>query len=120
MGKDYLVTPQTTSMETKHLPASPPQCNVRSIMSVEVDLRAPQTSSMAVEAEDPLVNIPRQCNTLPMHYPHEQIQDTLEQDLIISHKFSHESQHLTYQDATPEEQVVQSSIGNCYESPCNL
>jgi len=26
----------------------------------------------------------------------------------------------TYQDATPEEQVVQSSIGNCYESQCNL
>jgi hypothetical protein len=26
----------------------------------------------------------------------------------------------TYQDATPEEQVVQSLIGNCYESHCNL
>jgi hypothetical protein len=115
-----LVTPETTSMEAKHLPASPPQCNVRSIMSVEVDLRAPQTSSMAVEAEDPLVNIPRQCNTLPMHYPHEQIQDTLEQDLIILHKFSLESQDSTYQDATPEERVVQSPIGNCVESQCNL
>ncbi|CAK9203209.1 unnamed protein product [Sphagnum troendelagicum] len=78
--------------------------------TVEIDLRAPQTSSMAMELEHPLVNIPPQCNTLSMHYPHEQIQDTLEQDLIISHKFSHESQHLTYQDATPEEQVVQSSI----------
>ncbi|KAH8940983.1 hypothetical protein BDL97_14G013500 [Sphagnum fallax] len=108
--RSNLVAPQTTSMEAKHLPASPPQCNVRSIMSVEVDLRAPQTSSMAKEAEDPLVNIPRQCNTLPMHYPHEQIQGTLEQDLIISHKFSLESQDLTYQDATPEEQVVQSPI----------
>jgi hypothetical protein len=115
-----LVTPETTSMEAKHLPASPPQCNVRSIMSVEVDLRAPQTSSMAVEAEDPLVNIPRQCNTLPMHYPHEQIQDTLEQDLIILHKFSLESQDSTYQDATPEERVDQSPIGNCVESQCNL
>ncbi len=115
-----LVTPQTTSMEAKHLPASPSQCNVRSIMSVEIDLRAPQTSSMAMEAEDPLVNIPPQCNTLSMHYPHEQIQDTSEQDLIISHKFSLESQHFTYQDATPEEQVVQSPIGNCVESQCNL
>jgi len=115
-----LVTPQTTSTEAKHLPASPSQCNVRSIMSVEIDLRAPQTSSMAMEAEDPLVNIRPQCNTLSMHYPHEQIQDTLEQDLKISHKFSLESQHLTYQDATPEEQVVQSPIGNCVESQCNL
>jgi hypothetical protein len=115
-----LVTPQTTSMEAKHLPASPPQCIVRSIMSVEVDQRAPQTSSMAMEAEDPLVNIPPQCNTLCMHYPYEQIQDTLEQDLIISHKFSLESQDSTYQDATPEEQVVQSPIGNCVESQCNL
>jgi hypothetical protein len=70
-----LVTPQTTSMEAKHLPASPPQCNVRSIMSVEIDPRAPQTSSMAMEAEDPLVNNPPQCNTLSMHYPHEQMQD---------------------------------------------
>jgi hypothetical protein len=26
----------------------------------------------------------------------------------------------TYQDATPEEQVVQSPLGNCYESQCNL
>jgi hypothetical protein len=118
--KINLVTAQTTSMEAKHLPASPPQCNVLSITSVEVDLRAPQTSSMAMEAEDPLVNIPPQCNTLSMHYPHEQIQDTLEQDLMISHKFSLESLHSTYQDATPEEQVVQSSIGNCYESQCNL
>jgi hypothetical protein len=115
-----LLTPRTTSMEAKHFPASPPQCNVLSITSVEVDLRAPQTSSMAMEAEDPLVNIPPQCNTSSMHYPHEQIQDTLEQDLIISHKFSLESQRSTYQDATPEEQVVQSSIGNCYESQCNL
>ncbi len=115
-----IVTPQTTSMEAKHLPASLPQCNVLSIRSVEIDLRAPQTSSMALEAEDPLVNIPPQCNTLSMHDPHEQIQDTLEQDLIISHKFSLESQHSTYQDATPEEQVVQSSIGNSYESQCNL
>ncbi|CAM6058532.1 unnamed protein product [Sphagnum tenellum] len=105
-----LVTPQTTSMEAKDLPASPSQCNVRSIMSVEIDLRAPQTSSMAMEAEGPLVNIPPQCNTLSMHYPHELIQDTSEQDLIIWHKFSLESQHLTYQDATPEEQVVQSPI----------
>ncbi|CAK9203222.1 unnamed protein product [Sphagnum troendelagicum] len=105
-----LVTPQTTSMEAKYLPASPPQCNVRSITTVEIDLRAPETSSMAMEVEDPLVNIPPQCNTLSMHYTHEQIQDTLEQDLIILHKFSHESQHLTYQDATPEEQVIQSSI----------
>jgi hypothetical protein len=120
VGKDYLVTPQTTSMETKHLPASPPQCNVRSIMSVEIDLRAPQTSSMAMELEHPLVNIPPQCNTLSMHYPHEQIQDTLEQDLIILHKFSLESQDSTYQDATPEERVVQSAIGNCVESQCNL
>jgi hypothetical protein len=118
--KINLVTPQTTSMEAKHLPASPPQCNVLSITSVEIDLRAPQTSSMAMEAEDPLVNIPPQCNTLSMHYPHEQIQDTLEQDLIIAQKFSLESQHSTYQDATPEEQVVQSSIGNCDESQCNL
>ncbi|KAH9540584.1 hypothetical protein CY35_14G012500 [Sphagnum magellanicum] len=109
--RNNLVTPQTTSMEAKHLPASPPQCNVLSIRSVEIDLRAPQTSSMAMEAEDPLVNIPPQCNTLSMHYPHEQIQDTLEQDLIISHKFSLESQHSTYQDATPQEQVVQFSIG---------
>ncbi|CAN5958715.1 unnamed protein product [Sphagnum jensenii] len=105
-----LVTPQATSMEAKHLPASHPQCNLRSIISVEIDPRAPQMSSMAMEAEDPLVNIPPQCNTLSMHYPHEQRQGTLEQDLIISHKFSLESQHLTYQDATPEEQVVQSSI----------
>jgi hypothetical protein len=80
-----LVTPQTTSMEGKHLSASPPQCN-----------------------------------TLSIYYPHEQIEDTLEQDLIISHKFSLESQHSTYQDATSEEQVVQSPIGNCYESQCNL
>jgi hypothetical protein len=70
-----LVTPQTTSMEAKHLPASPPQCNVRSIMLVEIDPRAPQTSSMAMEAEDPLVNNPPQCNTLSMHYSHEQMQD---------------------------------------------
>ncbi|KAH9540591.1 hypothetical protein CY35_14G012800 [Sphagnum magellanicum] len=105
-----IVTPQTTSMEAKNLPASPPQCNVLSIRSVEIDLRAPQTSSMAMEAEDPLVNIPPQCNTLSMHDPNEQIQDTSEQDLIIWHKFSLESQHSTYQDATPEEQVVQSSI----------
>ncbi len=111
-----LVTPRTTSMEAKHLPASPRQCNVRSITSVEIDRRAPQTSSMTMEAEDPLVNIPPQCNTLSMHYPHEQIQDTLEQDLIILHKFSLESQQSTYQDATPQEGVVQSSIGNCYES----
>jgi hypothetical protein len=115
-----LVTPQTSSTKAEDLPTSPPQCNVQSIMSVEIDLRAPQTSSMAMEAEDPLVNIPPQCNTLSMHYPHEQIQDTLEQDLIILHKFSLESQHSTYQDATPEEQVVQSSIGNCVESQCNL
>jgi len=115
-----LVTPQTTSMEAKHLPASPPQYNVRSIMLVEIDPRAPQTSSMAMEAEDPLVNNPPQCNTLSMHYPHEEMQDTLEQDLIISHKFSLESQDWTYQDATPEEQVVQSPIGNCVESQCNL
>jgi hypothetical protein len=118
--KINLVTRQTTSMEAKHLPASPPQCNVLSITSVEIDLRAPQTSSMAMETEDPLVNIPPQCNTLSMHYPHEQIQHTLEQDLIITQKFSLESQHSTYQDATPEEQVVQSSIGNCDESQCNL
>jgi hypothetical protein len=109
--RSNLVTPQTTSMEAKHLPASPPQCNVWSIMSVEIDLSAPQTSSMAMEAEDCLVNIPPQCNTFSIHYPHEQIQDTLEQDLIISHKFPLESQPSTYQDATPEEQVVQSSIG---------
>jgi hypothetical protein len=115
-----LVTPQTTSMEAKHLSASPPQCNVQSIKSVEIDPRASQMSSMAMEAEDPLVNIPPQCNTLYMHYPHEQIQDTAEQDLIISHKFSLESQDSTYQDATPEEQVVQSPKGNCYESQCNL
>jgi hypothetical protein len=115
-----LVTPQTTSMEAKHLPASPPQCNVRYITSVEIDLRAPKRSSMVMEAEDPLVNIPPQCNTLSMQYPHEQIQDTWEQDLIILHKFSLESQHSTYQDATPEEQVVQSPIGNCVESQCNL
>jgi len=107
-----LVTAQTTSMEAKDLPASPSQCNVRSIMFVEIDLRAPQTSSMAMGAEAPLVNIPPQCNTLPMHYPLELIQDTSEQDLMIWHKFSLESQHLTYQDATPEEQVVQSPIGN--------
>ncbi|CAK9203224.1 unnamed protein product [Sphagnum troendelagicum] len=105
-----LVTPQTTSMEAKHLPASPPQGNVQSIMSVEIDLRAPQTSSMAMEAEDPIVNITPQCNILYMHYPHEQIQDTSEQDLIILYKFSLESQDSTYQDATPEEQVVQSPI----------
>ncbi len=115
-----LVTPQTTSMEAKHLPASPPQCNVLSLTLVEPNLRAPQMSSMAMEAEDPLVNIPPQCNALSMHYPHEQIPDTLEKNLIISHKFSLESQHSTYQDATPEEQVVQSSIGNSYESQCNL
>jgi hypothetical protein len=107
-------------MEAKHLPASPPQCNVLSITSVEINLRALQTSSMAMEAEDPLVNIPPQCNTLSMHYPHEQIQHTLEQDLIIAQKFSLESQHSTYQDATPEEQVVQSSIGNCDESQFDL
>ncbi|KAH9540572.1 hypothetical protein CY35_14G012200 [Sphagnum magellanicum] len=105
-----LVTPQTSSTKAEDLPASSPQSNVQSIMSVEIDLRAPQTSSMAMEAEDPLVNIPPQRNTLSMHYPHEQIQDTLEQDLIISHKFCLESPHSTYQDATPEEQVVQSSI----------
>jgi len=70
-----LVTPQTTSMEAKHFPASPPQCNVRSIISLEIDPRAPQTSSMAMEAEDPLVNNPPQCNTLSMYYPHEQMQD---------------------------------------------
>jgi len=115
-----LVTPQTSSTKAEDLPASPPQCNVQSIMYVEIDLRAPQTSSMAMEAEDPLVNIPPQCNTLSMHYPPEQIQDTLEQDLIISHKFSLESWHSNYPDATPEEQVVQSSIGNCVESQCNL
>jgi hypothetical protein len=68
-----------------------------------------------MEAEDPLINISPQCNTLSMHYLHEQIQDTLEQDLIIAHKFSLETQHSTYQDATPEG-VVQSSIGSCYES----
>jgi hypothetical protein len=118
--RSNLVTPQTPSTKAEDLPTSPPQCNVPSIMSVEIDLRAPQTSSMAMEAEDPLVNIPPQCNALSMHYPHEQKQDTLEQDLIISHKFSLESQHLTYQDATPEEQVVRSSIGNCVESQCNL
>jgi hypothetical protein len=70
-----LVTPQTTSMEAKHLPASPPQCNVQSIMLVEIDPRAPQTSSIAMEGEDPLVNNPPQCNTLSMHYSHEQMQD---------------------------------------------
>jgi hypothetical protein len=112
-----LVTPQTTSMEAKDLPASHSRCNFRSIMLVEIDPRAPQTSSMAMEAEDPLVNTPPQCNTLPMHYPHEQIQDTSEQDLIIWHKISLERQHLTYQDATAEEQVVQSPTGNCVEVP---
>jgi len=115
-----LVTPQTTSMEVKYLPASPPQSYVQIITFVDFDLIAPQTSSMVMEAEDPLINIPPQCNTLSMQYPHEQIQDTWEQDLIISHKFSLESQHSTYQDATPEEQVVQSPIGNCVESQCNL
>ncbi|KAH8940993.1 hypothetical protein BDL97_14G013800 [Sphagnum fallax] len=105
-----LVTPQITSMEAKHLPASPPECNVLSTTSVEIDLRAPQLSSMAMEAEDPLVNIPPQCNTLSVHYPHEQIRETFEQDLVILQKFSLERQHSTYQDATPEEQVVQSPI----------
>jgi hypothetical protein len=100
---------------TKHIPLA-----FQFIEWVRINLVTPQTSSMAMEVEDPLVNIPPQCNSLYMHCPHEQIQDTLEQDLIISHEFSLESQHSTYQDATPEEQVVQSSIGNCDESQCNL
>jgi hypothetical protein len=107
-----LVTPQKSSTKAEDLLPIPTQCSTSSMISMEIDLRAPQTSSMAMEVEDPLVNIPPQCNTSSRHYPpHEQIQDTLEQDLIVSHKFSLESHHLTYQDATLEEQqVVQSSI----------
>jgi len=78
------VTPQTSSTKAEDLPPIPPQCNTSSIMSMEVDLRAPQTSSMAMEVEDPLVNIPPQCSTSSMHYPpheHERIQYTLEQNL---------------------------------------
>ncbi|KAH9540568.1 hypothetical protein CY35_14G012100 [Sphagnum magellanicum] len=99
-----LVTPQTSSTKAEDLPTSPPQCNVQSIMSVEIDLRAPQTSSMAMEAEDPLEDIPPNIH----QFIEEGNAGTMNR--CIWQKFSLESQHLTYQDATPEEQVVQSSI----------
>jgi len=102
-----LVTPQTSSTKAEDLPTSPPQCNVQSIMSVEIDLRAPQTSSMAVEAEDPLLNI------TPKIRQFFEEGNALAEGCVIWCKFSLESQHSTKQDATPEEQVVQSSIGNC-------